>query len=331
MVGTTVGQWVVERSVAMERSTGVSGQPVCSNTALAMTITGATTVGQWVVERSVAMERSTNVSGQPVCSNTTLAMTIIGVRGTAAVLLASQPGGEVEQLEEAGGSWKATLLARQPGVEVQYPEVADSEEEVHRHYQVSVGASSGVWYPEAAGSEEKVQRHHQVSMLEAGGSWRAMLLAVLLAVLLQLGRLLAMHAGSIVAGTWKLLRRRWKTRRGRGGGRGGSAVQQWWRQLRSYVHQQQCGRRQTSVEAGLEEAQGGAASGAALEAATPLVRARGGTKLMAGEATEPPAGAGGRGCCWCGWWCQQRQLVLLRQLEGRWQQWQLLLLLPARY
>ena len=55
---------------------------------------------------------------------------------------------------------------------------------------------------------------------------------------------------------------------------------------------------------------------------------------MAGEATEHPAGDGGRGCYWCfwcGWWCQQRRLVWLRQLEVRWRRRQLLLLLPARY
>jgi hypothetical protein len=137
----------------------------------------------------------------------------------------------VEELEVAGDGWQTTvLLARQPGVEVEWLE-------------------------------------------EAGDSRKAMLLAALL----QLGKLLAMHAGGVAAGTWRLLRRRWEARRGRRGGKGGSAVQQWWRQLGSYVHQQRCGGRQMSVEAGLGDAQGGDARGATLEAATPLVRARGGS------------------------------------------------------
>ena len=138
---------------------------------------------------------------------------------------------------------------------------------------------------------EKVHGHHQVPVLEAGGSW----MAVLLSALWQLGKLLAMHAGNVAAGAWRLLWRRWKARRG---GRGGSAVQQWWRQLRSNAHQQRCGGRQTSVEAGLEEAQGGDARGAALEAATPLVRARGGTNGWGGSRTS----------CWS-WW--QRVLLVL--------------------
>ena len=43
---------------------------------------------------------------------------------------------------------------------------------------------------------------------EAGDSWKAMLLAA--RALLQLGKLLTMHAGGVAAGTWRLLRRRWK-------------------------------------------------------------------------------------------------------------------------
>ena len=65
----------------------------------------------------------------------------------------------------------------------------------------------------------------------AGGSWEAMLLAALL----QLAKMLTMRAGGAAAGAWRLMRRRWKAKQGRSGGRGGSAVQQWWRQLRSYV------------------------------------------------------------------------------------------------
>ena len=47
-------------------------------------------------------------------------------------------------------------------------------------------------------------------MEEAGGGRKAMLLAALL----QLGKLLAMHAGGVAAGTWRLLRRRWSGRPG---------------------------------------------------------------------------------------------------------------------
>jgi len=50
---------------------------------------------------------------------------------------------------------------------------------------------------------------------------------VLLAALWQLGKLLAMRAGSAAAGAWRLLWRRRKTGRGSRGGRGGSAMQQW--------------------------------------------------------------------------------------------------------
>ena len=97
---------------------------------------------------------------------------------------------------------------------------------------------------------------------EAGGSWEAMLLAALS----QLSKLLAMCTEG-AAGTWRQLRRRRKVRQGRRGGRGGRAVQQWWRQLRSYVHQQRCEWMKAKAEAGVEELQGEVAGGAALEAA----------------------------------------------------------------
>jgi len=159
----------------------------------------------------------------------------------------------VEELEVAGDSWQTiVLLARQPGVEVEWLE-------------------------------------------EAGGSWKAMLLAALL----QLGKLLTMHAGGVAAGTWRLLRRRWKVRQGRRGGRGGNAVQQWWRQLRSYVHQQQCGRMKERKGASAEELQGAAAEGAALEVvAAPVIKARGGARGWSGD----------RVSCWR-WW--QRVLLVL--------------------
>ena len=129
----------------------------------------------------------------------------------------------------------------------------------------------------------------------AGGSWKAMLLVALL----QLAEMLAMRAGGAAAGAWRLMWRKVKVRQGRRGGRGGSAVQQWWRQLRSYVHQQRCGIRQMSVEAGLEEVQGGAAGGVVQVAATPLARARGGTNGLGGSRTS-------------GWsWRQKVLLVLL--------------------
>ena len=99
--------------------------------------------------------------------------------------------------------------------------------------------------------------------------WQAMLLVALS----QLGKLLAMHTGGAV-GILRQLRRRRKVSQGRIGGRGGRAVQQWWRQLRSYVHQQRCGWTRTKVEAGAEELQGAAAGGAALEATVPAIRAR---------------------------------------------------------
>ena len=85
----------------------------------------------------------------------------------------------------------------------------------------------------------------------AGGSWEA----VLLATLSQLSKLLAMCTGG-AAGTWKQLRRRREVRQDRRGGRGGRAVQQWRRKLRSYVHQQRCGRVANNVEAGVEEPHG---------------------------------------------------------------------------
>ena len=102
--------------------------------------------------------------------------------------------------------------------------------------------------------------------------------AVLLAAVLQLSKLLAMCTGG-AAGTWRQLRRRrWEVRQGRIGGRGGNAAQQWWRQLRNYVHQQRCGWVKGNKKASAEELQGAAAEDAALEvAATPLAKAKGGT------------------------------------------------------
>jgi hypothetical protein len=143
-------------------------------------------------------------------------------------------------------------------------------------------------------SMEKVRGHHQVSTREAVVSW----MAVLLAALWQLGKLLALHAGSAAAGAWSLLWRRRKARRGSRGGRGGSAVQQWWRQLRSYVHQQRCGGRQKGEEAELVETHEGGSRGAAQEAAAPQARARGGTNGWRGN----------RASCWR-WW--QRVLLVL--------------------
>ena len=92
--------------------------------------------------------------------------------------------------------------------------------------------------------------HHQKPVPMTGGDWRAGLLAALW----QLCKLLAMHAGGGVADTGRLLKGRRETKRGRKGGRGGSAVQQWRRQLRSNAHQQRCGWRQMGVEAGLKQA-----------------------------------------------------------------------------
>ena len=66
--------------------------------------------------------------------------------------------------------------------------------------------SDGVQCSEVADRVEKVHGHHQVSTLEVVGSW----MAVLLAALWQLGKLLAMHAGGAAAGAWRLLWRRRK-------------------------------------------------------------------------------------------------------------------------
>ena len=113
----------------------------------------------------------------------------------------------------------------------------------------------------------------------AGGSWEAMLLAALL----QLVKMLTLRAGGAAAGAWRHTRRRLRVSQGRRGGKGGRALQQWWRQLRSYIHQSRSWRRQMSVEAELEEVQGEAGGGVTLVAATPLVRARGGTNGLGGN------------------------------------------------
>ena len=119
--------------------------------------------------------------------------------------------------------------------------------------------------------EGEARGHHQKSVPVTGGDW----MAVLLASLWQLSKLLAMHAGGVAADTGRLMKGRKEAKRGRRGGRGGSAVQQWWRQMRSNAHQQRCGWRQMCVEAGLEQACGEEAGGAAPVEAAPLARPRG--------------------------------------------------------
>jgi hypothetical protein len=57
---------------------------------------------------------------------------------------------------------------------------------------------------------------------------------------------------------------------------GGRALQQWWRQLRSYIHQQRSWRRRMGKAAGLEGEQGEAGGGVTQVAATPPPRTGGG-------------------------------------------------------
>ena len=79
-----------------------------------------------------------------------------------------------------------------------------------------------------------------VELEAAGGSWKAMLLAVLS----QLSMLLALRSGG-AAGIWRHWKRERRRRRNNviKGGRGGTAVQQWWMQLCSIAHQDRCGHR----------------------------------------------------------------------------------------
>ena len=117
---------------------------------------------------------------------------------------------------------------------------------------------------------------------EAQDNWKT----TLLAILLQLCKLLALHTGG-ATGTWRQLRRRrGKVRQARGGDRGDRAVQQWWRLLRSYIHQQRCRRQQKGLEAKVEEAHGGAAVGATKEAMAAAAKAGGGTNGWGGNRTS---------------------------------------------
>ena len=130
---------------------------------------------------------------------------------------------------------------------------------------------------------------------EARESWET----ALLATLLQLCKLLAMHTGG-ATGTWRQLgRSRGTVRQARGGGKGGRAVQQWWRLPRSYIHQQRCRRQQKWVEPEVEDAHGGNAVGTVEEAVATPVKPRGGTNvwgqqdLLLEMLAESVAGAGG--------------------------------------
>ena len=126
----------------------------------------------------------------------------------------------------------------------------------------------------------------------AGDRWEA----TLLAILLQLCELLAVHAGG-ATGTWRQLgRRKGKVRQTRRGGNGGRAVQQWWRLMRSYIHQQRCRKQQKEVMAEVEGAQGEAAVGST-KAVTAAAKARGGTNGWGGNRTS----------CWSHW---QKVLVV---------------------
>ena len=116
----------------------------------------------------------------------------------------------------------------------------------------------------------------------AGDSWEA----TLLAILLQLCELLAVHAGG-ATGTWRQLgRRKGKVRQTRGGGNGGRAVQQWWRLMRSYIHQQRCRKQQKEVIDVVEGAQGETAVVATEEAVTAAAKANGGTNGWGGNRTS---------------------------------------------
>ena len=65
----------------------------------------------------------------------------------------------------------------------------------------------------------------------------------------QLQILLAMESGG-AASNWRQLRWRRRIKQGKRGGRGGRYVQQWWRQVRSYAHQQRCGWVKAEAEVG---------------------------------------------------------------------------------
>ena len=66
-----------------------------------------------------------------------------------------------------------------------------------------------------------------------------------------------MHTGG-ATGTWRQLRgrRRGEVRQPRRGDKGGRAAQQWWRLMRSYIHQQRCRRQQNEVVAEVEVEKG---------------------------------------------------------------------------
>ena len=96
-------------------------------------------------------------------------------------------------------------------------------------------------------------------------------------------KVLSLRAGGAAAGAWGHTRRRVRISQGRRGGTGGRALQQRWRQLRSYIHQQRGWRRRTGEAAGLEGERGEARGGVTLGAATPLARTGGGANGLGGS------------------------------------------------